>query len=277
MAPTSRPDEFGFIVVSPAGPPDAALAIAGSRAGALGVLNLEFTTAAEAALGELGRLSRSARRSWGVLVADEELLAGILGERLEGLDAVLISSRTATRLGELIEQVHAAGLKAYAIATKLEEANAAEAAGADAVIAKGYEAGGWIGEEGSFVLLQRLLDGVSAPVWAARRDRPAHGSRGVRGRRRRRPCSTASCCWRASPRCRTALARGLPPWTAARLPCSDPRLGAPLRRLRADRRLAAVNELRGSSRRELEPPVTTPSPLARHGAPTWLGALGGTP
>ena len=167
MAPTSRPDEFDFIVVSPAGPPDATLAIAGSRAGALGVLNLEFTTAAEAALGELGRVSRSARRGWGVLVADEELLAGILGERLEGLDAVLISSRTAARLGELIEQVHAAGLKAYAIATKLDEANAAEAAGADAVIAKGYEAGGWIGEEGSFVLLQRLLDGVSAPVWAA--------------------------------------------------------------------------------------------------------------
>ena len=167
MAPTSRPDEFDFIVVSPAGRPDAALAIAGSRAGALGVLNLEFTTAAEAPLEELGRLSRSARRGWGVLVADEELLAGILGERLEGLDAVLISSRTATRLGELIEQVHAAGLKAYAIATKLDEANAAEAAGADAVIAKGYEAGGWIGEEGSFVLLQRLLDRVSAPVWAA--------------------------------------------------------------------------------------------------------------
>ena len=136
MAPTSRPDEFGFIAVSPAGPPDAALAIAGSRAGALGVLNLEFTTAAEAALGELGRVSRSARRGWGVLVADEELLAGILGERLEGLDAVLISSRTATRLGELIERVHAERLKAYAIATKLDEANAAEAAGADAVIAR---------------------------------------------------------------------------------------------------------------------------------------------
>ncbi|MDT0271156.1 nitronate monooxygenase, partial [Streptomyces sp. DSM 44915] len=72
------------------------------------------------------------------------------------------------------------------MATKLDEANAAEAAGADAVIAKGYETGGWIGEEGSFVLLQRLLDGVSAPVWA-RRDRPAHGSGGVRGWRCRCP------------------------------------------------------------------------------------------
>jgi acyl transferase domain-containing protein/NAD(P)H-dependent flavin oxidoreductase YrpB (nitropropane dioxygenase family)/NAD(P)-dependent dehydrogenase (short-subunit alcohol dehydrogenase family)/acyl carrier protein len=167
VASTSRPAGLGFIVVSPGGRPDATLAIAGSRAGALGVLNLEFTTEAEPALGELGRLSRTAPRGWGVLVRAEELLAGILAGRFEGLEAVLISSRAATRFGDLVERVHAAGLMAYAVATRLNEARAAETAGADAVIAKGHEAGGWIGEEGSFVLLQRLLDGVSVPVWAA--------------------------------------------------------------------------------------------------------------
>jgi acyl transferase domain-containing protein/NAD(P)H-dependent flavin oxidoreductase YrpB (nitropropane dioxygenase family)/NAD(P)-dependent dehydrogenase (short-subunit alcohol dehydrogenase family)/acyl carrier protein len=167
VAPTPRADAFNFIVLSPGGPPDAALPIAGSRAGALGVLNLEFTTEAAAALGELARLSRAAPRGWGVLVRDEELLAGIVAGRFEGLEAVLVSSRAAARLGELVERVHAAGLKAYAMATRLEEAQAAEAAGADAVIAKGHEAGGWIGEEGCYVLLQRLLGGVSVPVWAA--------------------------------------------------------------------------------------------------------------
>jgi hypothetical protein len=43
MAAKHRSDphsDFGFIALSPAGPADAAVAIAGSRAGALGVLNL---------------------------------------------------------------------------------------------------------------------------------------------------------------------------------------------------------------------------------------------
>ncbi len=34
--------DFDFIVLTPAGVPDPSLAIAGSRAGAIGVLNLEF-------------------------------------------------------------------------------------------------------------------------------------------------------------------------------------------------------------------------------------------
>ena len=167
VATTSRPDEFDFIVVSPGGSPDATLPIAARRAGALGVLNLEFTNGADAAVGELARLSRIAPGSCGVLIRSEELLASCLAGHFEGLGAVLISSRATARRGDLIERVHAAGLRAYAIATALEEAQAAEAAGADAVIAKGHEAGGWIGDEGSFVLLQRVLAGVSVPVWAA--------------------------------------------------------------------------------------------------------------
>ena len=39
----ARLADFGFITLTPAGAPDPDLAIAGSRAGACGVLNLEFT------------------------------------------------------------------------------------------------------------------------------------------------------------------------------------------------------------------------------------------
>jgi acyl transferase domain-containing protein/NAD(P)H-dependent flavin oxidoreductase YrpB (nitropropane dioxygenase family)/NAD(P)-dependent dehydrogenase (short-subunit alcohol dehydrogenase family)/acyl carrier protein len=161
-----RPNEFDFIVVSPGGAPDATLPIAGCRAGALGVLNLEFVAEFDRALDELDRLSQSTCPRWGVLLQKAELLTEILAAGFEGLEAVLISSQAADTLGDLVDRVHAAGLKAYAVATKLEEARSAEAAGADAVIAKGHEAGGWIGDEGSFVLLQRLLD-LSLPVWAA--------------------------------------------------------------------------------------------------------------
>jgi hypothetical protein len=76
-----------------------------------------------------------------------------------------MSSQAGGTLGDLVERAHAAGRKAYAVATTLEEARSAGAAGADAVSAEGHEAGGWIGDERSFVLLQRLLD-ASRPVWA---------------------------------------------------------------------------------------------------------------
>jgi acyl transferase domain-containing protein/NAD(P)H-dependent flavin oxidoreductase YrpB (nitropropane dioxygenase family)/NADP-dependent 3-hydroxy acid dehydrogenase YdfG len=162
-----RQDEFGFIALSPAGPADATVAITGSRAGALGVLNLEFALNRDLALAELGSLSRLGRGRFGVLLHDEELLAAVLAARPDGLGSVLLSSGARERLGDLVARVHDAGLRACAVATSLEEGQGAEAAGADAVIAKGHEAGGWIGGEGSFVLLQRLLRHLSGPVWVA--------------------------------------------------------------------------------------------------------------
>jgi hypothetical protein len=102
------------MVLSPGGAPDAALAVAGCRAGALGVLNLEFVPESERVLGELGRLSRSTRTRWGVLLREAELLAGILAARFEGLETILISSQAGGTLGDLVERAHAAGLTASA-------------------------------------------------------------------------------------------------------------------------------------------------------------------
>ncbi|HSD81215.1 MAG TPA: beta-ketoacyl synthase N-terminal-like domain-containing protein, partial [Solirubrobacteraceae bacterium] len=158
--------EFGFVVLSPPGPPDATLPIAGSRAGALGVLNLEFARDDAAARAELARLAASSRGGWGALIDDEALLEVVLGERPDGLETIVLTARGGERIARLVALVHGAGLAAFAVATDLDQALAAEAAGADAVIAKGHEAGGWIGEEGSFVLLQRLVAALSVPVWA---------------------------------------------------------------------------------------------------------------
>ena len=157
---------FEFIVLSPSGPPDATLAIAGSRAGGIGVLNLEFCGDPSSALDETARLSRLARGRWGVQVESGELLATVLGGAVDGLDVVLVAPGAGEQLGSLVDLAQCAGRKTYAVVKSLDQARAADAAGADGVIAKGHEAGGWIGEEGSFVLLQRLLDCVDLPVWA---------------------------------------------------------------------------------------------------------------
>src|SRR5439155_19331033 len=49
--------------------------------------------------------------------------------------------------------------------SSIDEARAALAGGADSLVVKGHEAGGVVRDETSFVLLQRVLAEVKAPVW----------------------------------------------------------------------------------------------------------------
>jgi acyl transferase domain-containing protein/NAD(P)H-dependent flavin oxidoreductase YrpB (nitropropane dioxygenase family) len=158
---------FDFIVLSPAGAPDPALPIAGARAGALGVLNLEFCDDQAGALVALSRLAALGRGRCGALLdgEDEGLVSAILAEPAPGLDSIILSNTRPERLRSLVDSVRGAGLHAYSVATSLKEAKAGQDCGVDAVIAKGHEAGGRVGEEGSFVLLQRCITELQIPIW----------------------------------------------------------------------------------------------------------------
>ena len=63
--------------------------------------------------------------------------------------------------------------------TNIDEARGALFYGADGLVAKGHEAGGHVGEETTFVLVQRFVQETSRPVWA-------YGGIG--------PHSAAACC-----------------------------------------------------------------------------------
>ena len=159
-----------FATLTPPGTPEPALAIAGSRAGALGVLNLEFAREPAAALSALELLARHARAPFGVLIdgEDDALLQVVLASSGNDLATVMFTAGSAInpdRLRTCVEQVRAAGRAAYVVSTSLESAVAAEAAGADAIVAKGNEAAGWVGRETAFVLLQRLRRHVGLPIW----------------------------------------------------------------------------------------------------------------
>ncbi len=80
--------------------------------------------------------------------------------------------------GPLAERAHSAGAFVLVMVTSVEEAIEAEAAGADAIIAQGIEAGGHrstfrVGTEldlpqvGTFALVPQVVDAVSVPVIAA--------------------------------------------------------------------------------------------------------------
>jgi acyl transferase domain-containing protein/NAD(P)H-dependent flavin oxidoreductase YrpB (nitropropane dioxygenase family)/NAD(P)-dependent dehydrogenase (short-subunit alcohol dehydrogenase family) len=156
---------FEFIVMCPTGSPDAAVPIAGSRAGALGVVNLEFAVDLDAGLAQLRRLGALGHGRCGVLLDSQDTLEVVIDASIEGLDTIVLANAPVDELSRLVQRAHGAGLRACVVATRLDEALAAQAAGADGVIAKGHETGGWIGEEGSFVLSQRLLAKLEIPVF----------------------------------------------------------------------------------------------------------------
>jgi NAD(P)H-dependent flavin oxidoreductase YrpB (nitropropane dioxygenase family) len=68
-------------------------------------------------------------------------------------------------LADLIGRIRSRDRRVLVVVSSLAAARAADAAGADGLIAKGHEAGGWVGEETAFVLVQRLRQHVGLPVW----------------------------------------------------------------------------------------------------------------
>ncbi len=160
-------DHFDFMVLSPAGSPDARLAIAGSRAGAMGILNLEYCRDVASASTQLGALQSHSRGRIGVQVGlnCDAIMDAIVQSGNPVLDVVIIASGVRDGLQDSISRIHHMDAKAIVVVTSLPEAVSAELAGADAVIARGHEAAGWVGDETSFVLLQRLRGRIEIPIW----------------------------------------------------------------------------------------------------------------
>src|SRR3990172_6720723 len=135
---------FRFIVLTPPGLADASLAIAASRAGALGVVNLEHSRTPEAAVAAVEKANQFARNPFGVRlgVGDDALLDKLLAA---GPDLMATVVLTATEKDHLRVQAHKAsrqGLEVVIEVTSVEEAHTAVEAGCDALIARGHEAGG---------------------------------------------------------------------------------------------------------------------------------------
>ncbi|WP_338681346.1 SDR family NAD(P)-dependent oxidoreductase [Streptomyces acidiscabies] len=154
MTPAVRPEDM-IIGITPFGRPDALLALALARSGALGILDLGDgdRTAREA-------LERVRRAPVGVRIGPHCRLtpADLPDLPDRELTIVLAAGRSwaASSHHRVLAEV-----------TDLAQARAAIARGAHGLIARGSESGGPVGELSTFVLLQQLLSEVDVPVWAA--------------------------------------------------------------------------------------------------------------
>jgi nitronate monooxygenase len=92
---------------------------------------------------------------------DDSLLAAVLALRPR------VVSLSFGDPAPYVERVHAAGALAISQINTIDDLRVVEAAGVDAVVAQGHEAGGHTGRVGTLPLLQEVLESTSLPVLAA--------------------------------------------------------------------------------------------------------------
>jgi acyl transferase domain-containing protein/NAD(P)H-dependent flavin oxidoreductase YrpB (nitropropane dioxygenase family)/NAD(P)-dependent dehydrogenase (short-subunit alcohol dehydrogenase family) len=154
-----------LVVLTPPGLIDPSLAIAGSRAGGLGVLDLEYGAQTPAARQAWTKLCHYGGNDIGLRLSSQDLeFLQEITPFPDNLRVVILTHPEIAPLEKGIDQLHPLNIQVFLECTSLEEAQLAEKAGADGVIAKGNEAGGRIGNETTFILLQRCLQNLRIPI-----------------------------------------------------------------------------------------------------------------
>ncbi|HEY9786155.1 MAG TPA: nitronate monooxygenase, partial [Candidatus Obscuribacterales bacterium] len=152
------------------------LPIAARRKGQTGVLSLEMTDLGEETIRQnvlvsLRELMMVTEGRAGIKYGAEqrqlaEALLDVLSAQPGNIVIIVPDTESEADLAKAVQDAQKRGLEAFVEATSKKEAQLAEKVRADAVIAKGHEAGGRIGENTTFVLLQECLRQVKIPVWA---------------------------------------------------------------------------------------------------------------
>lgn len=147
---------------------DGELAGAVSEAGGLGVIGASWLSA-EDVRAFIGRARELTQKPIGVnllLFGTEDMLDVVL----EAEPAVLSTAwaRQDQDLPAIFERAHERGIKVMHMVASREEGRRAAAAGADVIVAQGFEGGGHVGEIGTTVLVRQVVRDVAPiPVVAA--------------------------------------------------------------------------------------------------------------
>jgi NAD(P)H-dependent flavin oxidoreductase YrpB (nitropropane dioxygenase family) len=172
---------FSLLAFSPAGHPHPSVAIAASRAGLIGVYNAEVDPGEEALAAALSQLEAAARGPFGLKLRQFSGAAVALAGRLAAAKALrwlILDADTAAASASALADLRQTGCQV--LFEVIDWAEGGEALPPhDGLIVKGHEAGGRVGEETTFILLQKALARLGGPIYA-RGGLGAHGLAAVR-------------------------------------------------------------------------------------------------
>ncbi|MEP0847768.1 MAG: SDR family NAD(P)-dependent oxidoreductase [Phycisphaerae bacterium] len=146
---------------------DPALPIAAARAGALGLLDLSELACPRRAADATHRLVALANGRHGLVLRArlgpvEDAALGALNDA----DTIALHGAGGLSLEPVVERCRRHARQIALVASSAADAQRAAECGVDFIVAKGHESGGRVGEETTFILLQRLLDWGRLPVYA---------------------------------------------------------------------------------------------------------------
>jgi acyl transferase domain-containing protein/NAD(P)H-dependent flavin oxidoreductase YrpB (nitropropane dioxygenase family) len=156
------------IAVTLPGFPDPAIAIAASRAGAVGIVDVSFVRDEQLAMQAVTRLARFAHNRCGIRLdsRDERVADAVISTLPPAVTHAILTPVDHDLLREQAERLRARGVELWLESTSLGEAELACTLGFDGVIAKGHEGAGRVSDTTTFVLLQQFRSEIGLPVWA---------------------------------------------------------------------------------------------------------------
>ncbi|MEO5882823.1 MAG: beta-ketoacyl synthase N-terminal-like domain-containing protein, partial [Caldimonas sp.] len=158
--------DFVKFVLAPAGLRGASLAISGSRAGGVGVLNAELAGDFDSVLPELATLAAHARGPFGLKLdrLEAEQVEALRPFVSRGFGWLILDLECLSSCADAIWELRRAGLKVLA-EVRTPDADGAPLDAIDGLLLKGNEAGGFVGEDSSFILLQKWLGRTDLPLY----------------------------------------------------------------------------------------------------------------
>jgi len=159
--------EFTKFAFTPAGIANANLAICACRAGGVGILNGELSSVLPEWLEALDSVAKSARAPYGVKLdrISDPLSAAVCAHLTRGLKWLILDAEILADCESLIGEARGAGARVLAEVKSGDWDESALARWADGLMIKGNEAGGFVGEDSSFVLLQKWRQRTRLPLY----------------------------------------------------------------------------------------------------------------
>ena len=158
---------FTTFVFTPAGASEAALAIAACRAGAVGVVNAEFHPDSQSVLAMLATVARFSGQGYGLKLdrLDLTLETALRSPALSGLTWLIVEPAVLVTGWDLLVQLRERGVRILVeVCAPVVPALPAEGV-VEGWLLKGNEAGGFVGEDASFILIQKWLKLSKLPLY----------------------------------------------------------------------------------------------------------------